>query len=311
MISDVDETIAAVYEPASAAMVDELSSVLEENKRLLLVSGGGLEQVKNRVIDQLDPKLRRSVIVGHCNGAETWGFTQDGALQPEPYYSAYEDRFTPNQMQRWRTVTAQLLGEFGLRSHNVRPPLQFLGEVGDDPRDIMYHDRGAQITLEMVNAYELDTEQIAGLRDRDLEPANGTFDLRYAVVVRANELYELHGIPVTARLGGVFAVDLAVRDVNKATAIRHTLESPHVLESIGLTASMLQSPTSMEIWGDKFSKRNGGTDSHMSEAVDPSVRSIDFRGEDPGEFIEGYNIVVWGGSQHLQDGLLEYLQARH
>ena len=233
-------------------------------------------------------------------------------MRPAPYYSTYENSFSPDQKQRWRTTTAQLLGEFGLRPHGVRPPRQFLDEVGSDPLDIMFHDRGAQITLEMVNANSLTAEQAMRLTARNLVPtSDGVFDLRHAVVARANEVYDQQSLPVTARLGGVFAVDLAVRGVNKATAVRHTIENPHVLDSVGLSAAELQNPASIEIWGDKFSKVNGGTDSHMSEAVDPRVRSIDFREEDPREFIEGYNIVVWDGSHHLQDGLLEYLQTRH
>ena len=49
----------------------------------------------------------------------------------------------------------------------------------------------------------------------------------------------------------------------------------------------------------------------MSEALAPEVRSIDFRQEDPAEFPEGYNIVLWDGLERLHFGLLEYLQSRH
>jgi hypothetical protein len=49
----------------------------------------------------------------------------------------------------------------------------------------------------------------------------------------------------------------------------------------------------------------------MSEALPPTVRSIDFRKEDPKEFPKGYNIVLWDGEQHLHHGLLEYLRGRH
>jgi hypothetical protein len=69
-------------------------------------------------------------------------------------------------------------------------------------------------------------------------------------------------------------------------------------------------PEQIEIWGDKFSSVCGGTDRHMSEAVDPRVRSIDFRDEDPSEFLPGYNTVLWQGKHRLHHGLLEYLQSR-
>lgn len=73
----------------------------------------------------------------------------------------------------------------------------------------------------------------------------------------------------------------------------------------------LTSPSRYEVWGDKYSILHGGTDRHMSEALPATVRSIDFREENPSEFPEGYNIVLWDGQQHLHHGLLEYLQSRH
>jgi hypothetical protein len=48
----------------------------------------------------------------------------------------------------------------------------------------------------------------------------------------------------------------------------------------------------------------------MSEALPKEVRSIDFREENPDEFLPGYNTVVWQGEKHLHHGLLEYLQTR-
>jgi hypothetical protein len=63
--------------------------------------------------------------------------------------------------------------------------------------------------------------------------------------------------------------------------------------------------------GDDFSATNGGTDLHMREALAPTVRSIDFRDEDPAELPTHLNIVLWDGAHRLQDGLLEYLTGRH
>ena len=85
---------------------------------------------------------------------------------------------------------------------------------------------------------------------------------------------------------------------------------PEVLATVGLKPEDVQNPTELEVWGDKYSVLHGGTDRHMSEALPPEVRSIDFREENPAEFPEGYNIVLWDGHQHLHHGLLEYLQSR-
>ena len=309
-ISDVDETIAGVYEPVEYGMAEELSSVLDEGISMLMVSGGGLPQIKKRLIDYVPSQLRRQILIGHCNGAEVWGFNKDGGLHEEPFYSAYQENFTEGQKRQWRHTTARILGEFGLRTHETRPTNQFLEEIGRHHLDIMYDDRGPQITLELVNAYDLSPSQVR-LLSLPLAQTNGVYDLRLPVLSRANELFLQEGLPATARLGGIFAVDFAVAGVNKATAVRHVMESQEALASIGLDAKELRSPDSIEVWGDKFSVKNGGTDAHMSEALDPNVRSIDFRSENPDDFLPGYNIVLWDGAHHLQHGLLEYLQSRH
>lgn len=312
IISDVDETIAPVYEPVSPEMAAELTTTLEEGIKFVLVSGGSLSQINRRVIDYLPSSLRHGIIIGHCNGAETWGYEETGELRREPFYSAYENFLTDNQKNSWRRITRQILAEFGLRPHDPRPIGKFTDEIGMHPLDIMYEDRGPQITLEMINSYDLAPEEMELLKKTLPEaPIDDSNDLRHAVVSRANESYWQNGIPITARLGGVFAVDLAISGITKATAVQHTLDNPEVLRSIGLSRDDLKDSSNIEIWGDKFAKSNGGADSYMSEAVDPNVRSIDFRIEDPKEFSPNRNIVLWDGYYHLQDGLLEYLQTRH
>jgi hydroxymethylpyrimidine pyrophosphatase-like HAD family hydrolase len=309
-ISDVDETISEVYTPAEPAMINELSSFLEDGGKLFMVSGGWLKHIRSNIIDSIEPSLRKGILVAHCSGSEVWGFTDTGELRDEPFYSVYEETFTSEMKQAWRTAVAQLIQEFGFRTHDVRPKLEFRKTLGDDPHDIMFEDRGSQITLQLTNAYDLSDEQLAKLAN-DVPYINDQRDLRMPVMERAEELFQAAGLPITPRLGGSTAIDMAVRGVSKTTAIKYVLERPDVLATIGLTTGDIQDPASLEIWGDKFSVLRGGTDRHMSEALPPAVRSIDFREENPAEFLEGYNIVVWDGRQHLHHGLLEYLQTRH
>jgi len=117
-------------------------------------------------------------------------------------------------------------------------------------------------------------------------------------------------VPVTPQPDGNFAVDFVIQGVSKATAIKTVLHDPAVLATTGLKPGDVQNPHELEVWGDKFSVVHGGTDRHMSEALPPEVRSIDFRPENPAEFPAGYNIVAWDGEHHLHDGLLEYLRSR-
>jgi hypothetical protein len=310
-LSDVDETIADVYTPAEQPMIDELSSFLADGYKLCMVSGGWVQNMRKNIIDRIDGRLRHNILVAHCSGSEVWGFTENGDLRPQPFYSKYEALFTPDMKEVWRTTVAQLLNEFGLRTHAVRPKIAFRQTVGTDPHDIMYEDRGSQITLQLTNAYDLSDDQYA-LIEREVPYTNGQRDLRIPIMERAEQLFNEASLPITPRLGGSTAIDLAVRDVSKTTAINYVLENTDALATIGLTPPDIQDPVAtIEIWGDKFSALRGGTDRHMSEALPPAVRSIDFRQEDPAEFPPGYNIVVWDGQQRLHHGLLEYLQSRH
>jgi len=309
-ISDVDETIADAYTPAEPEMIAELSRLLAEGHKLFMVSGGWIKNMQINIIDRIHPALRKDILVAHCSGSEVWGFTEDGSLREKPFYSSYEELFTPTMKQTWRNAVDQLIAEFGFRTHATRPKQLFTETVSTDPHDIMFEDRGSQITLQLTNAIDLTHEQNEAI-GQEVPITHGQRDLRIPVMARAQELFDQAGLPITPRLGGTSAIDMAVRGVSKTTAIKTVLEAKGVLETIGLKPDDLANPAkSIEIWGDKFSAIRGGTDRHMSEALPHSVRAINFRQENPAEFPKGYNIVVWDGQQHLHHGLLEYLQLR-
>lgn len=310
-VSDVDETIAEVYTPAEPAMIAELSSFLSEGGKLFMVTGGSLKRVRTGITDLIAPELRHDILISHCSGAEVWGFADTGELRDKPFYSIYDETFTEDMKDRWRQAVSKLVAEFGLRTYPAQPKTEFWEKIGRDPRDIMLDDRGPQITLEVVNGNDLTNEQQKLFSQAVPLTHDGRRDLRLALMQRAGELFAEMQVPITPRLGGVFALDLAIEGSSKTTSIKYVLENPEALATIGLRAGDLTSPAHFEVWGDKYSTLHGGTDRHMSEALPPTVRSIDFRQEDPSEFPEGYNIVVWDGQQHLHHGLLEYLQLRH
>jgi hydroxymethylpyrimidine pyrophosphatase-like HAD family hydrolase len=309
-LSDVDETIADVYTPADPKMIEELSSFLEQGRKLFMVTGGSMARVERDITSKIDASLRRDILVSHCSGSEVWGFTKTGDRREKPFYSAYEDAFTDDMKKRWRDVVAQLVEEFSLRPHPAQPKVIFWEEVGRDPLDIMLDDRGPQITMEVVNGIDLTEAQLAQL-NYDVPLTHGKRDLRTAIQNRATKLLEEAKVPITPHFGGNFALDFAVEGVSKTTSIQAVLSMPEVLSTIGLRPSDVQNPAEMEVWGDKFSQLHGGTDRYMSEALPPEVRSIDFREENSSEFPAGYNIVLWDGQRHLHHGLLEYLRSRH
>lgn len=309
-LADVDETIAEVYTPAEPEMINELTSFLQEGRKLFMVTGGSLKRVRAGITDLLPAELRKDVLVSHCSGAEVWGFLENGELQERPFYSVYEETFDDAMKKSWRQAVAQLVQEFQLRPHPAQPKVEFWASIGRDPLDIMLDDRGPQITLEVVNGIDLTGDELERL-PYPVPLTRGKYDLRIAIMDRAKELFAANNVPVSPRLGGNFALDLAVEGVSKTTSIQKILSDNEVLATIGLTPDDINNPQELEVWGDKFSVLNGGTDRHMSEAVSPDVRSIDFREEDPSELPEGFNIVLWDGKHHLHHGLLEYLQSRH
>jgi hypothetical protein len=278
VLSDVDETIAGLHEPASAEMLSALSRYLGEGGKLFLVTGAGLQRVTSGITDGIRPALREGVLVAPASGAEVWGFTGRGTVR-RVSHNGHE--LTAAMSRRWRAVVAQLIGEFALRAHDMRPPARFHVEVGRDSRDVMLADRGAQISLEFVN-----------------EP-----ELRVAVHARAVELLRAASLPVTAGLASVFALNMTIEGVSKASAVARVLGSAATLASIGLTAADVAPPHALEVWGDDFS----GADLEMSRALAPSVRSIDFRAAAPPNDV---NVVAWDGEHRLQAGLLEYLKSR-
>ena len=105
----------------------------------------------------------------------------------------------------------------------------------------------------------------------------------------------------------MFALDLAIAGIDKSRAVEEALNAA-VLDRLGL-GTTIPRPKEIEIWGDRFSAR-AGTDWLMCKPVDASVRAISFRDEDPADFPEGYNIQLWDGTHHLQEGLLEFLEGR-
>jgi hypothetical protein len=305
VLSDVDETMADLYRPAEQRMLTALSRLLEQGTALVLITGQSIDNVEERVVLGLPVPLRRHIAVGACSGAELWGYAPAGNRNERPYYTA-ESILTDEQKRTWRAVVQQLIKEFHLSPSTPMPIADFRRHFGDEPLRVMLDDRGPQITFELPNAYRLSSasrEQVS----RELGTELQGDDLRAPMLLRAQRLLEAHDVPVTARMAGMFALDLAIAEIDKARAAEQVF-SPAVLDGLGL-AGKAPAPNEIEIWGDRFS-RNVGTDWLMCKPVDRSVRAISFRNEDPEEFPEGYNIRLWDGTRRLYAGLLEFLESR-
>ena len=155
IISDVDETIADLYLEAKPEMIVELEKILSEEKVLFLISGQSIGNIQWRIINHIRKDLRKRIIVGHCSGAEVWGFDKSGNLQNIPYYSLYESTLSELQRSKWREVIQELIDEFELVVYSPMPVNEFIKKSGKDPLSIILEDRGPQITFEVINGYNL------------------------------------------------------------------------------------------------------------------------------------------------------------
>jgi hypothetical protein len=304
-LCDVDETVADLYCLAEPGMLVALTRLLNQGISLVLITGQSVRNVEQRVILGLPTQLRGRIAVGACSGAELWGYSPTGDRNATAFYTA-EGALTVEQKAAWRVVIQQLITEFGLISFPPMPISDFRRQCGDEPWHVLLDDRGPQITIEFPNAYQLsDTacKQVCRRLGINFEGQ----DLRTPVLQRAERLLEAHSVPVTPRIAGMFALDLAIAGVDKARAVEGAL-TPTVLRSLGLGPRRLGAGE-IEVWGDRFSQLSG-TDWLMCKPIDSRVRAISFRDEDPAEFPKGHNIQLWDGAYRLHAGLLEYLESR-
>ena len=304
VLSDVDETVADLYRPAEPGMLHALARLLDRGIALVLITGQSVDNVEQRVVMSLPARLRRQIAVGACSGAELWGYTAaDGTRNAAPYYSV-ENALDAAQKNDWRQVARQLIAEFHLVPSPPLPPAEFTRWHGEEPWQVMFEDRGPQITIEFPNAYALSDPAYEAMQRRIGSSFEGR-DLRIPVQRRAQQLLKAYAVPVTPRIAGMFALDLAIAGIDKARAVEEAL-APKVLCDLGLGPAPPRAEE-IEVWGDRFSQ-SSGTDWLMCKPIDRSVRAISFRDEDPAEFPVGYNIQRWDGERRLDAGLLEYLE---
>ncbi len=313
ILADVDETVADVYTAAHPDMIEQLNQLLSEGKVLFLISGGGLQSIRERITNRLKPELRHRVLIAHCSGAEVWGFEKGGSLQREPYFGVYDQQLTEDQKMHWREVVAQTIFEFQLQTFPTQTKESFIQVSKGNPFAVMLADRGPQITLEFVNSVDM-TEAQADFIGRKIgrKPGKlqGSYDFRMQIMKRLESLFEDAQLPITPKLGGTCALDMLLKGVDKTKAIKFVLEHENILADLDIAKADINEAQEIEIWGDKFSQTKGGPDFQMCLAVSPEVRAIDFRQEDISDLPAHFNIVLWDGQEHLHRGLLEYLKSR-
>ena len=306
VISDVDETIADLYLPAEVPMLEALTELLSLGTKLVLITGQSVDNVERRVVNLLPSIYRNHILVGHCSGAELWGYDTDGKRLTTPHYSMYQGQMSSEMVRAWRETIKMVLDEFKLQVLPTMPLRQFNEEVGDDPWVVMYEDRGPQITIEFVNAYCMNNSQQNRYSDRLGRKVSGN-DLRSEVKARAENLLNKASVKISPRLAGIFALDFALENVTKANAVRAAFQNDlNFVQEVDKPC--MNNGHLFQVWGDKFSVKDG-TDWHMTVAMPQSTLSISFRNENVEEMPSGYYVRQWGGKNRLHHGLTEYLKS--
>jgi hydroxymethylpyrimidine pyrophosphatase-like HAD family hydrolase len=284
IFADVDSTIADVYTDATTNMIKNLEKILDLGLVLFLISGGSKKSIVDRVISKIKNN-RQNIILAHCMGAEIIEFTENGEEIKPYYYSSYEQLMSNSQKKEWRNIMENLINEFGLEIFPPINPNIFAINSGNDPKKIIYDDRGPQITFEIVNAPQM----------------------RESIVTKAMIMIDDAKLPIDIALGGRFAIDFHLKGVNKTSTVQRFMGDKNTLKKYNLLEIIKFPEKYCEIWGDKFYP--DGSDFKICKALPKGVRTIDFCSENPILFERGYNIQIWDGKKPLEEGLDEYLES--
>ena len=286
IFSDLDDTLSVLYKPASDKVKLYLNKLLHDGKSIVIISGQGKENIYDRVVCGIETNLRKNVLVCGCGGAYIYGFDQNGNFEKNPVYSIYDEKLNEHQKKIWREKINQLIQEFDLKLYNSMPKDEFTKVTKAMSNAVIFEDRESQITFEVMN---------------DL-------DLREKMISRGKELMEEGNLPIGVFKGGEYAIDFMVNGVSKTYAVQYLMNNKEVLNKIGVVNPENISDSEIQVWGDKYSLVNGGTDMNMLYGLNKNVLAIDFRKEPINELDMTYNIKIWNGQKTLCEGLEEYLR---
>lgn len=306
VISDVDETIADVYVDTDPALISLIENLIKRGVRIVFSSGSGLTRIENGVISKLKKDYRKYVLVAHCSSSEIWGYDDEGVRLSHPFYSSISGIITDAQAQKWRDVMGEMIKSFYLVKYPAMPIGVFKEKSNHDPLSIIYDDRTVQITLEVVNGYDLDSDTAYKL---GVAMNDGKYDLRNEIIAWTTKRFAEENLPIQIHKGGVFAINFLITQSDKGGCIDIIKNDERILAHLGIKSDIFDDYRNIEVWGDKFSMKSGKNDWCISTALDPRTLSISFRKEDEAKFFPpGVNIRKWDGTKLLHEGVLEYLQ---
>jgi hypothetical protein len=243
IVSDVDDTLASPFRDVSATLAHALTRLLGDGTILFLVSGQSIESIERRVVRAFPRLLRRNILVGHCHGAEVFGYDSAGWRVIPALFSIRESAAMEGVFGQVLTLVTSVLSEHGLAASSP---------------GILLEDRGVQVTVDFP---------VLGV-----SPA----DPRAVLIAALNDRLAETGLPVEARMAGHLGIDIMARGVDKSLALSRLLDPGNSYRLTMPEGRVTGDWDGIEVWGDQFSPPDFDADLRMLAALPPGVRAINF-----------------------------------
>lgn len=260
LISDVDDTLAPPFRPIQRPLARAMARMIMDGTLLFLVSGQSIANIERRVVHAFPPALRRQILVGHCHGAEVFGYGPEGRRITSPLFSVRESAAVAGLFRDVPSVVAGVLRDHGIRVCAVMP-----GEVphlaARNGHGAIFDNRGVQVAV--------DFPWLGCPRAQAADP-------RPALVACLNDRLAEAGMPAQARLAGPLGIDVVADGVDKSLALSRLLstgDSYHLATPYG---DAVGDCGGIEVWGDQFSPPAFAADLRMLSALPPGVRAVNF-----------------------------------
>lgn len=243
IVSDVDDTLAPPFRDISATLAHALTRLVGNGTILFLVSGQSIENIERRVVRAFPRPLRRNILVGHCHGAEVFGYDSAGWRVIPPLFSMRESAAMEGGFGKVLTLVTGVLSDHGIAASSPGTLLE---------------DRGVQVTVDFP---------VLGV-----SPA----DPRAVLITALNDRLAEAGLPVEARMAGHLGIDIMARGVDKSLPLSRLLDAGNSYRLTMPEGQVTGDWDGIEVWGDQFSPPDLDADLRMLAALPPGVRAINF-----------------------------------
>jgi hypothetical protein len=244
IVSDVDDTLAPPFRDISATLAHALRRLVGNGTILFLVSGQSIENIERRVIRAFPRPSRRNILVGHCHGAEVFGYDSSGWRVIPPLFSMRESAAMEGVFGKVLTLVTGVLSDHGIAASSPGTLLE---------------DRGVQVTVDFP---------VLGV-----SPA----DQRAVLITALNDRLAEAGLPVEARMAGHLGIDIMAHGVDKSLPLSRLLDDAGNSYRLTMPDGQVTGDwDGIEVWGDQFWPPDLDADLRMLAALPPGIRAINF-----------------------------------